>query len=425
MIIQPRELQIARLGQRGEGIAFGPAGPIYIPYALEGETILADIAGERGQLIEILKPSPNRIPSFCPHYGICGGCAVQGLAAAAYAAWKRDLVTSALNHAGIVAKIDALVDAHGAGRRRATFHVRFGSTGEAQVGFMKARAHDIVALDSCPVLMPQMARALPAARAIAKVLHADRKPLDILATATLTGLDIDIKGHGSLTSVLAGELMRVAETHDLARLSNHGVLVIERRAPILRMGKVEVSPPPGTFLQATEEGEIALAGTVTTHFAGTRRVLDLFAGVGTFSLRLAASTQVHAVDNNAAALAALARAARRRSELRPVTVETRDLFRRPFVATELTAYDAVIFDPPRAGAEAQAQALAGSAVPLVAAVSCNPASFARDVALLVAGGYAVESITPFDQFRHSPHIEIGAILRRSEKKPRRNRRLLI
>ncbi|MHB8885764.1 MAG: class I SAM-dependent RNA methyltransferase [Methylovirgula sp.] len=424
MTSQVLKLQIERLGQRGEGIASGAAGPIYIPYALEGETILAEIVGERGRLIEILEPSPERIPAFCPHYSICGGCAVQALAASAYAEWKRGLVVSALHHANVIADVGKLVDAHGTGRRRATFHARFGSKGEAEVGFMKARAHEIVALDSCPILAPQMAGALPAARAIAETLQAGRKPLDILVTATLSGLDVDVKGYGALTSARADELMLVAKAQDLARLSNHGVLIIERRAPILRMGKTEVSPPPGAFLQATEAGEAALAETVLAALSASRRALDLFAGVGTFSLRLAASTQVHAVDSDAAALAALARAARSRSELRPVTVETRDLFRRPFAAAELAAYDAVIFDPPRAGAEAQARALAASTVPLVAAVSCSPASFARDVALLVAGGYEIESITPFDQFRHSPHVEIVGILRRPEKKLQRNRRLL-
>ncbi|MGB8276372.1 MAG: RNA methyltransferase [Methylovirgula sp.] len=419
-----RQLQIERLGQRGEGIARGETGPIYVPYALAGETVLADVEGERGQLVEILAPSPDRIAPFCPHYGICGGCAVQALAPAAYAEWKRGLVISALKHAGLTAEVRDLVDVHGAGRRRASFHARFDPKGEAHVGFMKARAHEIVDLDSCPILAPQMAGALPAARAIAAIFHASRKPLDILVTATLTGLDIDIKGHGPLTPVLTDALIHVAEAHDLARLSNHGELLIERRAPILRMGKAEVSPPSGAFLQATEAGEAALANAILTAFAGTSRVLDLFAGVGTFSLRLAESTQVHAVDSDALALAALLKAARARPELRPITIETRDLFRRPLAGLELAAYDAVIFDPPRAGAEAQARALAASAVPLVAAVSCNPASFARDVALLGAGGYDIQNIAPFDQFRHSPHVEIIGILRGLAKKPRRGRRLL-
>lgn len=419
-----RQLRIERLGLRGEGIAHGEMGPIYVPYALAGETVLADVEGERGQLVEILDPSPDRIAAFCPHYGVCGGCAVQTLAPAAYAAWKRGLVVSALQHAGVTAEVGALVDAHGAGRRRATFHARFDTKGKAQVGFMKARAHEIVDLDSCPILAPQMTGALPAARAIAEALHAAHKPLDILVTATLTGLDIDIKGYGALTPALTEALIHVAEAQDLARLSNHGLRVIERRAPILRMGKAEVSPPPGAFLQATEAGEAALAAAVLTPLAGARRVLDLFAGIGTFSLRLVANAQIHAVDSDALALAALLKAARARPELWPVTVETRDLFRRPLAGFELAAYDAMIFDPPRAGAEAQARALADSAVPLVAAVSCSPASFARDIGLLAAGGYGIESITPFDQFRHSAHVEIVGILRRADKKLRRSRRLL-
>jgi 23S rRNA (uracil1939-C5)-methyltransferase len=418
-----QDLQIERLGQRGEGIAHADGKTIYVPYALAGETVRAEIDGERGQLVDILKPSPDRIEAVCPYYGTCGGCAVQTLDAPAYATWKRDLVATTLKHARVEAEVGALVDAHGDGRRRATFHARYGRRGEVDVGYMKSRAHEIVAIEMCPILAPSMAGALPAARAIAQVLKASGKPLDILVTATLTGLDIDVKGHGPLAPQLMEKLTSVAATQNLARLSNHGLLVIERRPPLLRMGRAEVTPPPGAFLQATEAGEIALADTVREATAGSRRILDLFAGVGTFSLRLAESAHVHAADTDAAALAALARAAKDTSDLRPVTTETRDLFRRPLAGTELDAYDAAIFDPPRAGAEAQAKALAASAVPLIVAVSCNPASFARDVGLLAAAGYELAQVTPFDQFRYSPHVEIIGILRKAAKS-RRNRRLL-
>jgi len=265
---------------------------------------------------------------------------------------------------------------------------------------------------------------LAAACAIATALQAARKPLDILVTATLSGLDIDIKGHGTLDAACRDALIRVADAKDLARLSNHGVLVIERRVPILRMGKADVVLPPGAFLQATEAGELALVDTVVSAFSASRRVLDLFAGVGTFSLRLAGAAQIHAVDSDSLALAALERAARNEPELRAVTTETRDLFRRPFTSAELAAYDGVVFDPPRTGAEAQARALAESTLPLVVAVSCNPVSFARDIAIMKAGGYSLERITPFDQFRYSPHVEIVGILRKATKKPRRSRGLL-
>ena len=309
------------------------------------------------------------------------------------------------------------------GRRRATFHVRYGR-GAIHVGFMKARAHEIVDLDACPVLAPSMKAAISAARAIAKALQTSAKPLDILVTATRTGFDIDIKGHGPLAEQEFAALTSVADAHDIARLSNHGLLVVERRMPVIKIGLADLVLPPGAFLQATEAGEAALAEAVTSAFASVRRGLDLFAGVGTFSLRLAERISMHAVDSDEAALAALARACREQPKLRPVSTECRDLFRRPLTGAELAPYDGVVFDPPRAGAEAQAQALAGSAVPLVVAVSCNPATFGRDLAILCAGGYAIESVTPFDQFRSSPHVEMIGILRRSPKKPRPNRRLL-
>lgn len=416
-------VSVERLGQRGEGIAQQGNKPLYIPYALAGETVIADIDGERGHLVEILAPSPDRIEPFCQYYGVCGGCAVQTLAAPAYADWKRGLVVSALKYANVSTEVGPLIDAHGDGRRRATFHARFDKDGTSHVGFMKVRAHELIELDACPILAPAMQGALPAAQAIAEALKSAAKPLDILVTATLSGLDIDVKGHGPLKPPLFDALATVAERHDLARLTNHGLLVIERRAPQLRMGRADVAPPPGAFLQATEAGETALAETVLRAAAGSRQILDLFAGVGTFSLRLAEAAQIHAVDSDAAALTALQHAAREKPELRLVTIETRDLFRRPLGGDELTSYDAAIFDPPRAGAEAQARAFAAASVPLLVAVSCFPASFARDMALLQAGDYTIESITPFDQFRASPHVEIVAVLRKAEKKSRKRRLL--
>jgi 23S rRNA (uracil1939-C5)-methyltransferase len=419
-----QELRIERLlGQRGEGIARTHAGLVFVPYALPGETILADVSSDRGRLIEILTPSPHRIEAFCPYYGICGGCAVQALAAEPYADWKRSLLVDALRHAGLVAPVAPLIDVHGTGRRRATFHARYDSAGKAMVGFMQARAHEVVNIEACPILAPSMQGAPVVARAIAAALGIARKPLDISVTATLTGLDIDIRGHGELPPDETQALVRLAETYDLARLSNHGERIVERRAPMLRMGRAEVVPPPGAFLQATEAGELALADQVFAAAGAARQVADLFAGLGTFSLRLAEKARVHAVDGDHAAVGALAKAARSASNLQPAAVETRDLFRRPLAGDELEGFDALVFDPPRAGAEAQAQALAASAVPLIIAVSCNAQTFARDAALLVSGDYLFESATPIDQFRYSPHLEIVGLFRRPATK-RRRRRLL-
>ena len=416
------QLEIDRLGQRGEGIARGADRPIYVPYALPGDTIIADVEGGRASLIELLTPSPDRISAFCPQYGTCGGCAVQALAPLAYAEWKRGLLVEALRHVGLEPEVGDLIDVHGAGRRRATFHARFDARANAHVGFMRARAHDVIDLDSCPILAPQMRGALAAAHAIATSLGAAQRPLDIGVTATFSGLDIDIQGRGPLKPAEAQSLIRVAEAQNLARISNDRICLLERRAPVLLMGKAEVLPPPAVFLQATEAGETGLAAKVCESLAGSRQIADLFAGIGTFSLRLAERAPIHAVDSDASALAALAKAARATPGLHPVTIEQRDLFRRPLGKEELARFDAVLFDPPRVGAQAQACALAQSAVALVVAVSCNAQSFARDAALLGAGGYEIESVTAFDQFRHSPHIECVGVFRR-QGKSRRPRRL--
>jgi 23S rRNA (uracil1939-C5)-methyltransferase len=415
-------LTIDRLGARGEGVAQGPEGLIYVPYALAGETIAAEVDGSRGTLVEVLAPSPSRIAPFCRYFSRCGGCAVQTLAADSYARWKRDLVASALRRARLAITVADLADAHGAGRRRATFHARY-VPGRPTTGFMKARAHDIVEIDSCPLLAASMDGALPAARAIARALAASGAPLDILVTATASGLDVDLKGHGPLNDAQRQGLVRVALEHDLARLSNHGSIMISRRTPMLVMGKAMVAPSPGVFLQATEAGEEALAARVCAHVAGARRIADLFSGVGTFALRMAEFATVDAFDLEEAALSALAKAARVKG-LRPVSVAPRDLFRRPLSLLEVERYDAVVFDPPRAGAEKQALVLSASSVPLVVAVSCNAQTFARDAAILCAGGYEIARVEPVDQFRHTPHVEIVAGFRRRTQGPRKNRRLL-
>ncbi|MCI0736537.1 MAG: RNA methyltransferase [Beijerinckiaceae bacterium] len=415
-------LTIDRLGDRGEGVARSTGGLIFVPYALAGETIIAEVDGCRGKLTEVAGPSPYRITSSCRYFSLCGGCAVQTLAARPYALWKRDLVANALRRAGVKADVSDLIDAHGEGRRRAAFHARY-PRGKASTGFMRARSHEIAEIDSCPLLAPSMDGALPAARAIAQALAASGKPLDILVTATQSGLDIDVRGHGLLNDEQRQSLVRAALEHDLARLSNHGERVLLRRVPLFAMGKAMVAPPPGVFLQATGAGEKVLAAKVRTYTAGAKHIADLFSGAGTFTLRLAEFANVDAFDVDEAALTALARAAAIEG-LRPVSVSRRDLFRRPLGADELKRFDAAVFDPPRSGAESQAIALAGSSVPLVAAVSCNIPTFARDAAILCAGGYELSEVQPIDQFRHTAHVEIAACFKRPRQRQPRARRLL-
>lgn len=406
-----RQVTVERLGARGEGVAEGPRGPIYIPHALPGELVTVQGEGERAALVSVDRASPDRISPVCGHYTQCGGCAVQAFAPESYAAWKRGLLVTALDHARVKAVIAPLVVSHGAGRRRATFHMR-GEGARVKAGFMRARSHEIFDLDACPILAPALAKAPQVAREVGRLLAHLGKPLDALVTESENGLDIDIRGAGRLGQSERAALLRFAEHEDLARISNHGEIVIERRPPTLVMGRARVVPPPGAFLQATQAGEEALARLVVDACKGAKRMADLFAGVGTFALRLAEGGEVHAVEGDAAATLALDKAARF-AQLR-VTCETRDLFHRPLMPDELRRFDAVVFDPPRAGAEAQAQHLAQSEVPLVVAVSCNPGTLARDAAILVKGGYACEQVTPVDQFLYSAHLENVAVFRKAK-----------
>ncbi len=415
-----KRLTIERLGHRGEGIAHDGAARVFVPYALPGELVTAKIEGDHARVIDVVKASPDRTEPICSHYAHCGGCAVQGLRDAAYKEWKRGLVVAALHNAGLSAEVAPLIDAHGAGRRRVTFHARMES-GRAHVGFMAARSHEIVEIEACPLLVPELAGALPAARAIAQILAGRGKPLDLSFTATLEGVDVDLRGPGPLEEHEISALVKAASAHDLARLSNHGRLVALRRMPFVGVGPARVPLPPGSFLQATQAGEEAIATRVLDATGGAKRVIDLFSGVGAFALRLAQKARVSAFDSSAEAVEAMLAGARGVDGLKPLEGAARDLFARPLTAQELAHFEAVVFDPPRAGAPAQAREISKSQALAVVAVSCSAQSFARDAAILLTGGYSMGKIAAIDQFRHSPHVEIVATFSRApgRKGPKR------
>ena len=403
------QLTIARLGHRGDGIADTPEGPAFVPYTLPGETVTVEpVAGhpDRRHLLHVDKASHERVAPVCKHFTYCGGCAMQHWSQAEYHLWKRDLVVEALSDAGVIAPVAPLIDAHGQGRRRATLHARRGDKNILEVGFTAPRAHHIVAIDRCPILAPDLDDAIPVAWAIAEILKPTNKPLDIQVTATDSGMDVDVRGSGPLSSGRTTALAGVAEKYKLARITRHGELVAQNTQPLLKVGRANVPLPPGAFLQATAEGEATLARLVLDHVGGAKRIADLFCGIGTFALRLAERARVTAADSDAAAIKALQQAAAKTSGLKPVDAQGRDLFRRPLTAAELKGFDAVVFDPPRQGAETQARELVKSAVPVVVAVSCDAATFARDARILIDGGYRLLGVTPVDQFRYSFHVEM-------------------
>jgi 23S rRNA (uracil1939-C5)-methyltransferase len=401
-------LLIDHLGHRGDGVT---SDGIYVPYTLGGETVTVDsVPGhpDRRRLIAVERASAERIAPFCPHFGVCGGCAIQHWESEAYRAWKRSIVVETLAQAGIACDVAPLIDAHGNGRRRMTLHARMGTHEILKVGFAAGGTHDIVPIDRCPILDPGLDGAIEAAWAIAEPLIRMGKPLDIQVTSSNSGLDVDVRGSGALSTALITQLSAIAQKHHLARLTRHGELVLMRNPPDITIGKAQVMLPPGSFLQATIAGEETLAALVMEHCKRAKNIADLFCGVGPFALRLAAKTKVAAFDSDAGAVAALQKAVTSTPGLKPVKAETRDLFRRPLMPVELRDYDTVVFDPPRQGAQAQVTQLAASKVPVVVSVSCNVATFARDAKSLIDGGYRIEGVTPVDQFRHTPHVELVA-----------------
>jgi 23S rRNA (uracil1939-C5)-methyltransferase len=410
-------LVIDHVGHRGDGVALTSGGAVYVPYTLGGETVeVAPVPGhpDRRRLLQVANASLERIAPFCPHFGICGGCAIQHWDSERYRAWKRNIVVETLAQAKLDCEVYPLIDAHGAGRRRITLHARMGTHEVLKVGFTAASSHDIVPVDRCPILDPGLSGALDAAWALAERLTATGKPLDIQITATSGGLDVDVRGSGPLPAAVIAALSAVAEQHRLARLTRHGELVLMRTPPTIRIGAAQVTLPPGSFLQATVAGEETLAALVAEHCKRAKHIADLFCGVGPFALRLATKSRISAFDSDAGAVTALQQAAKSTPGLKPVKAEARDLFRRPLMPQELRDYEAIVFDPPRQGAQAQVLQLVASKIPVVVAVSCNAATFARDARILVDGGYRLEGVTPVDQFRHTPHVELVArfVLRR-------------
>jgi 23S rRNA (uracil1939-C5)-methyltransferase len=405
-------LTIARMGHRGDGIADSAEGPVYVPYALPGETVEVERLGERGRVLGVRAPSGERIAAICQYFGVCGGCAMQHWRLESYRDWKRNLVAAALGQAGVAGEVGALIDAHGEGRRRVTLHARRGGRKALTVGFTGARSQVVIAIDQCPIVAPALKGAFRIASRLADALEVSGKALDIQMTATLSGLDVDIRGSGAPDAATIERLARIASEEKLVRLTRHGELVAQLAEPIIEIGRARVVPPPGAFLQATEAGEQALAKLVVEAAQGAKRVADLFCGVGPFALRIAEHSQVMAVDQNEPAIAALTRASANTPGLKKIDAHARDLFRRPLLAFELDPFDVVVLDPPRQGAEAQARTLSSSRVRRVIYVSCDPATFARDAKILAGGGYRLRQVVPMDQFRYSAHVELVATFER-------------
>ena len=400
---------VERLGHRGDGIA---PGPVFVPGALPGEEVSGELVGDRLQGVKIITPSTDRIRPVCSHYKACGGCSLQHVSDEFLVTWKTQVVRDALDAHGLNAPLEMIDVSPAKARRRATFSGRRTKKG-ALIGLHGRRSDVIVQVPGCQLLHPDLLATVPGLEALTVAGASRKAELSFAVTRSAVGPDIFVTGGKDLTGDLRIVLATIANRFGIARLVWADDLVAARATPIQNFAGIEVVPPAGAFLQATEDGQAALLGAVQRAVGDAKNVIDLFSGCGTFSLPLAKAAQVYAVESDAAMLTALDAAWRKADGLKKVTTEVRDLYRRPVLAGELASYGAVVFDPPRAGAEAQVAEIAQSGVPVVVAVSCNPVTFSRDVRILCDGGYWLDRVDVVDQFRWSPHVELVAVLSKS------------
>jgi 23S rRNA (uracil1939-C5)-methyltransferase len=399
---------IDRLGHLGHGIA---PGPIYVPGTLPGEVVEGTPDGDRLIDPKIVTPSVNRVKPPCRHARACGGCQLQHASDPFVASWKQEVVQNALAGQGLSAEVLPLVTSPARSRRRATLSARRTKSG-VLMGF-HARASDTIAeIPDCQLLHPGILAAFPGLQALVTMGGSRTTELSLQVTLTRGGPDVVVTGGKPLDSALRMDLARLVETHGFSRLTWDGEPVALRDRPALTMGTATVVPPAGAFLQATAEGEAALLHAVRQALGPQKRIVDLFCGVGTFTLPLAQEMEVHAVEGDTEMTRALDLAARNTPNLHRISSETRDLFRRPLEPDELLGFSGAVIDPPRAGAEAQTATLAASRIPVIAAVSCNPVTFARDARTLTSHGYRLDWVQVIDQFRWSTHIELVARLSR-------------
>lgn len=396
-------ITIERLNLRGEGTTHS----VTVPRTLPGEVIDGEIVDGRIAQPRIVTPSDQRVSAPCRHYKACGGCAMMHASDGFVADWKQDVVRVALTAQGLDAPLRPTITSPAGSRRRATLAGRRLKSG-ALIGFHARASDSVTAIPDCKLLEPALLAVIPALEELVIIGGSRKGEVKLTITAFAQGVEVSATGGKPLDTALRMALPEIAGRHGLARLAWDGEILLQNEPPTLRMGRAQVSPPAGAFLQATPQAEAALLAAVKEAVGDARQIVDLFAGCGTFALPLAENAEVRAVEGLAEMLASLDHGWRMAQGLKRVTTEARDLFRRPLLPDELAKTDAVVIDPPRAGAEAQFIELARSNVPVIAAVSCNPVTFARDARLLVHAGYSLDWVQIVDQFRWSAHIELAA-----------------
>jgi 23S rRNA (uracil1939-C5)-methyltransferase len=409
-----QQFEITSLGALGDGVS---EQNIFVPMALPTEIVEADVENGRARNVEWIKKSVSRIEPVCKHFGDCGGCRVQHMGADLYADWKVELIADALSKAGIEVELEPMVVCAPRTRRRAVFSAVVKTDG-VDVGFQRAGSNHVVDIDECHLLSENLESSRTIIGKLAQCFLPRGKTAGFTVLESRTGFDISVSTDVRIDDNARRAVNSFAVSANLARVAINDETIVENKRPLLDLSGFSVTPPPGGFVQAVKSTEQAMVKLVCDHLAKCKRVADIFSGSGTFALPLARNSSVVAAESDGAALVALDRAWREATGkgLKPIKTEKRDLHNRPFMSKELDLMktQGVVFDPPRAGAEMQSQQLAKSKVKRIAAVSCNPTTLARDLRILIDGGYTLQSVTPLDQFLWSPHVEAVALLVRGK-----------
>lgn len=417
------EVTIFGIGNKGDGLGKDDSGHgFYVPYATEGDVLKVRVTGKRdddfiAEIREIVTPGEHRTDAPCPYYTRCGGCNLQHIDSKSYSQWKSHKVWETLRRSQITTALDAPVLVGPHSRRRASFAVM--KKGKKIIfGFNAKGSHRIEEIGHCLLLNDPLNKLIAPLRDLMPQIMKREGRGDIIINYPGDAADIVFALPGPVELKVHQHLVRFAERYNIGRLSwqqdgkGSPEIIAQRCAVTTRFSETLVELPPAPFLQPSKDGETALVNFALSALNHEKKILDLYAGCGSFTFALATVGIVHAVESHAPALKSLELSAGRAGLGGRITTEVRDLDRQPLMGKELSRFDAILFDPPRAGAREQTRFLAESDVPLIIAISCNPATFGRDAAILIEGGYEIEKIMPVDQFTWSDHVEVAAIFRK-------------
>lgn len=401
------EFTIDHLGWHGDGVAIVDDQEIFVPFTLPDETVSGHIENGTCQNARILAPVTDRVKPICRHFKTCGGCNMQHCSDGYLADWKAQQVKNTLNLNHIETEFRPIHVSPARSRRRAVFEARR-TKKSVEIGFHQRKSDLLVGVTECPLIDDKILVAFDAFKELVKIGCSRKSSIRIHVTTSQNGLDVDIENAKDITAEQIAIVAKISVDHKFARLSWNGETIALILPPAQQFGGTYVTPPPGAFLQATIKGENVLVAAATETLRDCKHVLDLFCGCGTFTLPLAKTADVHAVEAIEKMLEALHNGWRQANGLRQVTTAIRDLFYSPLLLDELKPYDGILIDPPRAGADQQVKILAKSNIPNISYISCNPATFARDAKTLIEGGYTLDWVQPVDQFRWSPHVELAS-----------------